>query len=71
MLIHDVAALCGVTPQTIREWVKRRGFPAPTNERWKLGRRGRPTQQYDAGAVARWLEANGAHERAREVKEKS
>jgi hypothetical protein len=30
-----------------------------------------PTQDFDAGEVARWLTANGAYDRANEVKKKT
>jgi len=41
--ITEAAYVCGVTEQTIRNWVKSRGFPSPDDER-----------RYDHDEVVDW-----------------
>lgn len=69
MKIHDVAALCGVSRGTIREWVKRRGFPEG-EKTFVACKRGAPAIEWNPTDVAQWLHQNGAHDLANKIKEK-
>jgi predicted DNA-binding transcriptional regulator AlpA len=70
MKISDVAALCGVSRGTIREWIKHRGFP-DGKRAFVACKRGAPALEWDANDVAQWLHRNGAHDRADNLKRKN